>query len=162
MDDKELIKRIMEEVKDEKLREELLGLVVEKNRKEDNTKGDSTKQGEENPIDYVARQKILFGATEGVAKVEWWISLIGSIVFIIISIVFILVGSLGPLGLFFYFFTPAEERPRDAEVFIFLFSILFIIGLGFFITGLGSIFALRSGKKEYERFKRKRENQGQS
>jgi hypothetical protein len=30
LDDKELIKRIMEEVKDEKLREELLGLVVEK------------------------------------------------------------------------------------------------------------------------------------
>jgi hypothetical protein len=30
MDDKELIKRIMEEVRDEKLREELLGLVAEK------------------------------------------------------------------------------------------------------------------------------------
>jgi L-fucose isomerase-like protein len=41
MDDKELIKRIMEEVKDEKLREELLALVVEKNRKDD------TKQEEE-------------------------------------------------------------------------------------------------------------------
>jgi hypothetical protein len=64
MDDKELIKRIMEEVKDEKLREELLALVVEKNRKEDNTKGDSTKQGEENPVDYVAKQAILLGATE--------------------------------------------------------------------------------------------------
>jgi hypothetical protein len=72
------------------------------------------------------------------------------------------VGSLGPLGLLFYFFTPAEERPRDAEVFIFLFSILFIIRLGFFITGLGSILALRNGKKEYEKLKHKRENQGQS
>jgi hypothetical protein len=34
MDDKELIKRIMEEVKDEKLREELLALVAEKNRRQ--------------------------------------------------------------------------------------------------------------------------------
>jgi hypothetical protein len=33
MDDKELIKRIMEEVRDEKLREELLALVVEKNKR---------------------------------------------------------------------------------------------------------------------------------
>jgi hypothetical protein len=153
MDDKELIKRIMEEVKDEKLREELLVLAVEKNKKKDNAK-----QEEEEPINYLARLEILSGATEGVAKVGWWMSFIGSIVFIIISIVLILVGSLGPLGLLFYFFTPAEERPRDAEVFIFFFSILFIIGLGFFIAGLGSIFALRSGKKEYERFKRKREN----
>jgi hypothetical protein len=80
-DDKELIKRIMEEVKDEKLREELLGLVVEKNRKEDNTKGDSTKQGEENPVDYVAKQAILLGATERVAKTYWWIGFIVSLVF---------------------------------------------------------------------------------
>ena len=68
MDDKELIKRIMEEVKGEKLREELLGLVVEKNRKEDNTKEDATKQEKEKPIDYVAKQAILLGATESVAK----------------------------------------------------------------------------------------------
>ncbi|MFZ8784143.1 hypothetical protein [Thermocrinis sp.] len=157
MDDKELIKRIMEEVKDEKLREELLALMVEKNKKKDDAK-----QEEERPIDYVARQKILFGATEGVAKVEWWISFIGSIVFIIISIVFILVGSLGPLGLLGYFLTPAEERGSNDWFFIFFFSILFIMGLGFFILGLGSIFSLRSGKKEYERLKRKRENQRQS
>lgn len=65
MDDKELIKRIMEEVKDEKLREELLALVVEKNKKKDNTK-----QEEEKPIDYVAKQAILLGATERVAKIE--------------------------------------------------------------------------------------------
>lgn len=71
MDDKELIKRIMEEVKDEKLREELLALVVEKNKKKDDTK-----QEEERPIDYVARQEILLGATQGVAKVYWWIGYI--------------------------------------------------------------------------------------
>jgi hypothetical protein len=143
MDDKELIKRIMEEVKDEKLREELLGLVVEKNRKEA-----EIKQGEEEPINYLARQAILGGATEGVSKVGWWIMYI-------ISIVLILVGSFGPLGLLAYFFTSAEERSRDYEVFVVLYSIIFIIGLSWF-------FSLRSGRKEYERFKRKRENQGQS
>ncbi len=157
MDDRELIRRIMEEVKDEKLREELLALVVERNKKKDDTK-----QEEEKPIDYVAKQAILLGATERVAKVNWWMSFIGSIVFIIISIVFILVGSLGPLGLLAYFFTPAEERDRNAWFFLLFFSVMFIMGLVFFIAGLGSIFALRSGKKEYERFKRKRENQGQS
>jgi hypothetical protein len=140
MDDRELIKRIMEEVKDEKLREELLGLVVEKNRKKEDTK-----QEEEKPIDYVAKQEILLGATEGVAKVEWWIGYI-------ISIILILVGSLGPLGLLVYFLTPAEGRPKDAETGIILFSALFIIGLGMF-------FSLRSGKREYEKLKRKEENQ---
>jgi len=51
MDDKELIKRIMEEVKDEKLREELLALMVEKNKKKDDTKHGKRK----NTIDYVAK-----------------------------------------------------------------------------------------------------------
>ncbi len=139
MDDRELIRRIMREVKDEKLREELLGLVVEKNKKKDDVK-----QEEERPIDYLARQAILGGATERVAKVSWWIALI-------FFMVFTLVGSLGPLMLLGYLLTPAEERPRDAEIFIFAFSIMFIIGL------LG-VYDLLSGKKEYERFKRKREN----
>ena len=143
MDDKELIKRIMEEVKDEKLREELLALVVEKNKKQS-----EIKREEEEPINYLARQEILGGATEEVSKVGWWIMYI-------ISIVFILVGSLGPLGLLVYFLTPAEERGRNDEFFILFFSTLFIIGL----TGF---FTLRSGKKEYEKLKRKKENQGQS
>jgi Flp pilus assembly protein TadB len=43
MDDKELIKRIMEEVRDEKLREELLALVAEKNRRESETKQEEEK-----------------------------------------------------------------------------------------------------------------------
>jgi len=139
MTDRELIKRIMEEVKDEKLREELLALVVEKNKKKDNTK-----QEEERPIDYVARQEILLGATQGVAKVYWWIGYI-------ISIVFILVGSLGPLGFLVYFFTPAEERDLAGISGGIFFSALFIIGLG-------GVLSLRSGKKEYERLKRKSVN----
>ena len=117
----------------------MLALVVEKNKKKDDTK-----QEEEKPIDYVAKQEILLGATEGVSKVGWWIMYV-------ISIVLIFVGSLGPLSFLAYFFIPAEERGRDYEVGIIFFSILFIMGLGLF-------FSLRSGKKEYERFKRTRVN----
>jgi hypothetical protein len=112
--------------------------VVEKNRKGE----------EEDPINYLARQAILGGATEEVSKVGWWVQYI-------ISIVLILVGSLGPLRLLVYFLIPAEERDGTDIGVIILFSTLFIIGLGGF-------FSLRSGKKEYERLKRKRENQGQS
>jgi len=142
MDDKELIKRIMEEVKDEKLREELLALVVEKNKKKDDTKQ------EEEPINYLARQAILGGATEEVAKLGWWISYI-------ISIVLMLVGSLGPLGILAYLLNPDGEWSKDSVPGMIVSSVMFIIGLG-------GIFTLRSGKKEYERLKRKEENQGQS
>jgi len=105
MDDKELIKRIMEEVKDEKLREELLGLVVEKNRKEDNTKGDSTKQGEENPVDYVAKQAVLLGHTETSAKLGWWLGFITSTSLVIIGLVYLDKGGIlltlwGALGVY--------------------------------------------------------------
>jgi len=148
MDDKELIKRIMEEVKDEKLREELLGLVVEKNKKKDDTK-----QEEEEPINYLARLEILGGATEGVAKVSWWIALIVSVVFTLVGGFFSFVILVILLG---YFLTPAEERPElpDLTLVVILSSLL--------IFGLAGIFTLLSGKKEYERFKRKKENQGQS
>jgi hypothetical protein len=143
MDDKELIKRIMEEVKDEKLREELLALVVEKNKKKDDTK-----QEAERLIDYLARLEILSGVTEKLAKVSWWIAYI-------VFIVFVLVGSLGSLGLFGYFLNPAKERSGHQEVFAVFFSIMFIIGLA-------GIFTLHNCKKEHERFKHEGENQGQS
>jgi len=138
MDDKELIKRIMEEVKDEKLREELLALVVEKNRKRE----------EEDPINYLARQEILGGATEGVAKVGWWIMYI-------ISIVFVLVGLFAFLVFLAYTFEPDAGRPGDNLAALF-------VSFVFLTMGLGGVFTLRSGKKEYERLKRKKENQGQS
>jgi len=83
MDDRELIKKIMEEVKDEKLREELLGLVVEKNKKKDDAK-----QEEEKPIDYVAKQAVLLGHTETSAKLGWWAGFITSTSMVIIGIVY--------------------------------------------------------------------------
>ena len=143
MDDKELIKRIMEEVKDEKLREELLALVVEKNKKKDNTK-----QEEEEPINYLARQAILGGATEGVAKVGWWIGYI-------VSMVFVLLGLFAFLVFLAYTSDPDAGRPGD-DITALVVSILLLA------IGLGGVFSLRSGKKEYERLKRKRENQRQS
>jgi hypothetical protein len=82
MEDKELIKKIVEEVKDEKLREELLALVVEKNKKKDDTK-----QEEEKPIDYVAKQAVLLGQTETTAKLSWWVGFIISTSMVIIGIV---------------------------------------------------------------------------
>ena len=83
MDDRELIKRIMEEVKDEKLRDELLALVVEKNKKKDDAK-----QEEEKPIDYVAKQAVLLGHTETSAKLGWWVGFITSTSMVIIGIVY--------------------------------------------------------------------------
>jgi uncharacterized membrane protein YukC len=73
MDYKELIKRIMEEVKDEKLRDELLALVAEKNRRQS-----EAKQEEEKLINHKTRHGIL-------SKVGWGI--VG--IFYIFSIFFI-------------------------------------------------------------------------
>jgi amino acid transporter len=143
LDDKELIKRIMEEVKDEKLREELLGLVVEKNKKKDDAK-----QEEEKPIDYVAKQAVLLGATEGVAKVYWWIGHI-------ISVAFVLAG----LFAFFAFLVLSLDPDvvRSGKNFTAL-----VVSIFLFLIGFIWFFTLRSGKKEYEKLKRKKENQGQS
>jgi uncharacterized membrane protein YuzA (DUF378 family) len=147
MDDKELIKRIMEEVKDEKLREELLALVVEKNKKKDDTK-----QEEEKPIDYVSKQAILFGATERVAKVYWWISYI---IFTAIALLGFLVGLVALMAFLSYSLQP-DEKTLDYGIGALLVSFFLLL------IGLGGIFSLRSGKKEYERLKRKKENQRQS
>ncbi len=100
MDEKELIKKIMEEVKDEKLREELLALVVEKNRKKDDTK-----QEEEKPIDYVAKQAVLLGHTETNAKLSWWVGFIISTSLVIIGLVYLNEGGIlftlwGLLGIY--------------------------------------------------------------
>ena len=100
MNDRELIKRIMEEVKDEKLREELLGLLVEKNKK----KGDA-KQEEGKPIDYVAKQAVLLGHTETSAKLGWWLGFIISLLLVIFGLVYLDKGGIlltlwGLLGIY--------------------------------------------------------------
>jgi hypothetical protein len=121
--------------------QELLALVVEKNKKKDDTK-----QEEEKYIDYVAKQAILFGAAERVAKTYWWIGFIVSLGF------FSIFASVA----FSYFmaslFTKSGENYLAKAVFFFVLT----LGIAF------GIFALYSGKREYERLKRKKENQGQS
>jgi len=146
MDDKELIKRIMEEVKDEKLREELLALVVEKNKKKDDTKQ------EEEPINYLARQAILGGATEEVAKLGW------KIAFGFFSFFSIVFGVLTLFSFLSFLFALFNKKAPEA-VASFLITLFFLIAAS--IATLG-VYSLRSGKREYERLKRKEENQGQS
>jgi len=147
MDDKELIKRIMEEVKDEKLREELLALVVEKNKKKEDTK-----QEEERPIDYVARLGILGGATEEVVKLEW------KIAYVFFSLLLIIPGSVA-LFLFLAFLFSLFNKDFDKAVAYLVIAIF--VSIPALIGALG-VHSLRSGRREYERFKRKEENQGQS
>jgi hypothetical protein len=120
MDDKELIKRIMEEVKDEKLREELLGLVVEKNKKKDDTK-----QEEEKPIDYVSKQAVLLGHTETSARIGWWVGFITSLLLVIFGLAYfdeggILLTLWGALGIYVLWKGREEykkkfERPKRKE-----------------------------------------------
>jgi len=147
MDDKELIKRIMEEVKGEKLREELLGLVVEKNKKKDDTK-----QEEEEPINYLAKLAILSGATEEVAKVGW------KIAYIFFSLPLII---LGPAALFLFLAFLFALFNKDFDKAVAYLVIAILVSIPALIGALG-VYSLRSGKREYERLKRKRENQGQS
>jgi hypothetical protein len=145
MDDKELIKRIMEEVKDEKLREELLALVVEKNKKKDDTK-----QEEEKPIDYVAKLAILGGATEEVAKVGWRIA------YIFFSLPLIILGPVALFQFLAFLFTLFNKDVRDKAVGYHLFIAIFV-SIPALIGALG-VYSLRSGKREYERLKRKGAN----
>jgi small-conductance mechanosensitive channel len=101
MDDKELIKRIMEEVKDEKLREELLGLVAEKNRRQS-----EAKQEEDKPMNHKTRHGILF-------KVGRIIG--GIILFIILT--------------FAFFFIFSAFEPLAAFAFITLLAFLILLAL---------------------------------
>ena len=118
-------------------------MVVEKNKKKDDTK-----QEEERPIDYVARQEILLGATQGVAKVYWWIGYI-------FSVAFVLAGLFAFLAFLVLSLDPDEVRSGKN------FTAL-VVSIFLFLIGFIGVFSLRSGKKEYERLKRKRENQGHS
>jgi Flp pilus assembly protein TadB len=83
MDDKELIKRIMEEVRDEKLREELLALVAEKNRRQSEAKQ------EEKLINRKTRHGIP-------SKVGWGIY--GIIGMLLLFLIFLVFGPLAALG----------------------------------------------------------------
>jgi hypothetical protein len=87
MDDKELIKRIMEEVKDEKLREELLRRVA---------KGEGNGVNiEKEKLEKMMEELKDLKYTGKIAKVEWYSMWVGWIVFGIIVGLPIVVGIVG-------------------------------------------------------------------
>jgi hypothetical protein len=147
MDDKELIKRIMEEVKDEKLREELLRRVakgeggsVEKilKRIEHRLKAE----------DSLAKQEIMHGRTEKIAKIEWW----GELLFTPIIII-LMSGMFAGFILFFAYniygsFTKIPKLTWFA---------LGLIALGGILESVIRTYFLLEGKKEYERRKKEEE-----
>jgi hypothetical protein len=138
MDDKELIKRIMEEVKDEKLREELLrrvamgeGSSVEKilKRIEHRLKAQ----------DSLAKQEIMHGRTEKIAKIEWWGGLI---------------ATLSCVLSFAFFYVIFRFIFEDfAEIYKLIFS-LGIICLSAFVYSIIQVYYPLEDKKEYERRKK--------
>jgi len=147
MDDKELIKRIMEEVKDEKLREELLrrvakgeGSSVEKilKRIEHRLKGQHS----------LAKQEILHGRTEKIAKIEWW----GELVFTPIG--FILVYGM-IVGLFL--FAAYDVYGGFTKIPKLTWFALGLLILAAILQTVIHIYYLLEGKKEYERLKKEEE-----
>ncbi len=138
MDDKELIKKIMEEVKDEKLREELLRRVakgeggsVEKilKRIEHRLKAE----------DSLAKQEILHGRTEKIAKIEWWASLLSPLYPVFVFGLVFIVGYYGFEG----------KIPTWGFVVIGVLSLAAAIVI--------RTYFLLEGKKEYERRKKEEE-----
>jgi hypothetical protein len=138
MDDKELIKRIMEEVKDEKLREELLRRVakgeggsVEKilKRIEHRLKAE----------DSLAKQEIMHGRTEKIAKIEWWGELLSPLYPVVV------------LGLVFIFGYYGFEGKIPTWVFV----VIAVLSLAA-ATVIRTYFLLE-GKKEYEKRKKEEE-----
>ena len=109
MDDKELIKKIMEEVKDEKLREELLGLVAEKDRRQS-----EAKQEEEKPINHKTRHGILFKVGR----------IIGGIILFIILIFVLFI-----ISIFAFFFIFSAFEPLAAFAFLTLLAFLILLAL---------------------------------
>jgi len=143
MDDKELIKRIMEEVKDEKLREELLRRVakgeggsVEKilKRIEHRLKAE----------DSLAKQEIMYGRTEKMAKLEWWGELIATPLF---SVLWVSIFSVIIYLLF-------EEFGGIPKLTLFLLGILWLLVI---VNAIIQVYYLLEGKKEYEKRKKEEE-----
>jgi hypothetical protein len=135
MDDKELIKRIMEEVKDEKLREELLRRVV---KGEGGSVEKILKKIEHRlkAQDSLAKQEILHGRTEKIAKIEWWASLLSPLYPVVVLGLGVIVGYYG----------------FEGKIPTWVFVVIAVVSLAA-ATAL-QIYYLLEGKKEYERRKK--------
>jgi general stress protein CsbA len=138
MDDKELIKRIMEEVKDEKLREELLRRVA---KGEGGSVEKILKRIEHRlkAQDSLAKQEIMHGRTEKIAKIEWWASVLSPFYPVVVLGLVVIVGYYG------------FEGKIPTWVFVVIAAV-----------SLTAAFVIRTyylleGKKEYERRKKEEE-----
>jgi hypothetical protein len=143
MDDKELIKRIMEEVKDEKLREELLRRVAK-------GEGGSVKkilkriEHRLKAQDSLAKQEIMHGRTEKIAKLEWWGELIATPLFSVFFYGF-------AIGMLILVIVGSKEIPKFTW---FLLGLLVLAGIAQIVR---DVYFLLEGKKEYERRKKEEE-----
>jgi len=140
MDDKELIKRIMEEVKDEKLREELLRRVA---KGEGGSVEKILKRIEHRlkAQDSLAKQEIMHGRTEKIAKIDWWGELLYPLYFVV------------PAGLVFFFMNYGLEILEKIPTWVFVVIAVVSLAAAFIIR----TYYLLEGKKEYERLKKEEE-----
>jgi hypothetical protein len=147
MDDKELIKRIMEEVKDEKLREELLRRVA---KGEGGSVEKILKRIEHRlkAQDSLAKQEIMHGRTEKIAKIEWW----GELVFTPIG--FILVFGMIAGIFLFAAYNIYEGFTKIPKLTWFALGLLVLAAI---LQSVIHIYYLLEGKKEYERRKKEEE-----
>jgi hypothetical protein len=137
----------MEEVKDEKLREELLRRVV---KGEGDNVEKSLKRIEHRlkAQDSLAKQEIMHGRTEKIAKIEWWGELIAApfdrVVFgLILTGVILFWAHLS--------FKDFAKMPK------FIWFLLGIVWLLIIVDAIIQVYFLLEGKKEYERRKKEEE-----
>jgi hypothetical protein len=143
MDDKELIKRIMEKVKDEKLRVKLLMLVA-KGEKKSAEKILRVIEHRLKAQDSLAKQEIMHGRTERLAKIEWWGELIATPLFSVFFYGFV-------IGMLILFLVSFKEVPKFTW---FLLGLIVLAGIAQIVR---DVYFLLEGKKEYERLKKEEE-----
>ena len=145
MDDKELIKRIMEEVKDEKLREELLRRVA---KGEGGSVEKILKKIEHRlkAEDSLSKQEIMHGRTEKIAKIEWW----GELIAAPLVSAFFYGSIIGILILLHY----SGSFIKMSKFTWFLLGLLLLAGIAQIVR---DVYFLLEGKKEYKRRKKEEE-----
>jgi len=148
MDDKELIKRIMEEVKDEKLREELLRRVA---KGEGGSVEKILKKIEHRlkAQDSLAKQEIMHGRTEKIAKIEWW----GELVFSPVGFILVYGMIIG-----FILFAAYEVHEGFTKIPKLTWFALGLLVLAAMLQIVIHVYYLLEGKKEYERRKKEEED----
>ena len=147
MDDRELIRRIVEEVKDEKLREELLRRVA-KGEGESVEKILRRIEHRLKAQDSLAKQEIMHGRTEKIAKIEWWGELIAA------PLYYLVWGSFFSGGILLLAYLIFGGFAKIPKLTLFLLGILWLLTIA---NAAVETYFLLEGKKEYERRKKEEE-----